>query len=382
MNPYQVIKSIQGSDPISELYFTRLITDFQSGYLADNKYHERIALHRNPTEVKNEMLNELYSYLHQIQMREEMRDIDVEKNAMGHVPTKVIDIWRSDKRIRSLYSSVKRYCEIREREFNSIAIHIAEYRAMNKLVSKIRRSLYKEYLSKKAPETVTVGRPKKVRTKIPKEGKVRAELQKEIGSSCPFCDNDDVGHFEIHHIDHVPSNHDINNLLLLCRNCHSKITKGDIHDSEVIEKKKELSSKTSSAKQSAVKATNFNSNVNTAIVGDNNVINITQPKKKSIQKYPPGCIGYEVIKANYIGYLISRYNEYKEYEVGKGNVIYAVFGSQLKKKFKVGSTRPIYTLPVEKFEELVYYIQSRIDNTKLAKIKGKSHKNYSLFEEY
>lgn len=373
---------MQGNDPISEIYFTRLITDFQSNYLADKKYHEQIAVHRNPIEIKNETLSALYSYLHQIQSREEMRDIDVEKKVNGYVSTKVIDIWKSDKRIKSLYDSVKRYCEIRGKEFNSIAIHIAEYRAMNKLVGKINRSIHKENLSKKTPEIVKTKGTKKTRAKIPKENKIRAELQKQNDSICPFCDNDDVGHFQIHHIDHDPSNNDVNNLLLLCPNCHSKITKGDISDSEVIKKKKELLSKTSKFNRTSTKATNFNSHVDTAIIGDNNVINITQSKKKPTQKYPPGCIGYEEIKANYISLLIDRYNEYKKYEVGKENVTYAIFSSHLKKKFKIGATRTIYNLPVEKFGELAYYIQSRIDNTKLAKIKGKNHKNYSSFEEY
>ena len=68
----------------------------------------------------------------------------------------------------------------------------------------------------------------KTRTKIPKENKVRAELQKEIHSKCPLCDNQDVGHFEIHHIDEDPSNNEIINLLLICPICHSKITKNDI----------------------------------------------------------------------------------------------------------------------------------------------------------
>lgn len=81
---------------------------------------------------------------------------------------------------------------------------------------------------------------KKTRIKIPKENKVRAELQQEIGSVCPFCDNTDVGHFEIHHIDENPSNNDTGNLLLLCPVCHSKITKGDIGQLETLKKKIEL----------------------------------------------------------------------------------------------------------------------------------------------
>lgn len=52
---------------------------------------------------------------------------------------------------------------------------------------------------------------KKTRVRIPQENKIRAELQKEIGSSCPFCENTEVGHFEIHHIDENPSNNEIGN---------------------------------------------------------------------------------------------------------------------------------------------------------------------------
>lgn len=126
----------------------------------------------------------------------------------------------------------------------------------------------------------------------------------------------------------------------------------------------------------------FNNTVNNAIVGDNNKIIINQTKKKVVQKYPEGCIGADTVKANYIGHLISRYNEYKEYEVGKGQVKYAVFAGQLKKRYKIAPTRTLYNLHINKFDELISYIQSRIDGTKLAKIKGKGHKNYSTFEEF
>lgn len=78
-----------------------------------------------------------------------------------------------------------------------------------------------------------INQTKKVRKKIPQEVKVRAQLQKDINSNCPFCKNDDVGHFQIHHIDGDPSNNLIANLILLCPICHSKITKGDISFSKV-----------------------------------------------------------------------------------------------------------------------------------------------------
>lgn len=74
---------------------------------------------------------------------------------------------------------------------------------------------------------------KKTRTPIPQLNKVRAILQQEINSKCPFCNNTDVGHFEIHHIDETPDNNAMDNLILLCPICHSKITKKDISIEEV-----------------------------------------------------------------------------------------------------------------------------------------------------
>lgn len=223
---------------------------------------------------------------------------------------------------------------------------------------------------------------KKIRIKIPKENKIRAELQKENGSTCPFCENEDVGHFQIHHIDDDPSNNVVNNLILICPNCHSKITKGDISLSKVYKRKIDLVTKVPDLKTQTAKILNFNSKVKDSVFGDHNKISIHQPKKVVKQKYPEGCIGFDSAKANYVGHLIERYNEYKEYEVGKGNVERGIFGSHLKKRYKIAPTRTIYNLPIERFDELVLYIQSRIANTKLARVKGKSHKNYSTFAEF
>jgi 5-methylcytosine-specific restriction endonuclease McrA len=380
MTAYDKLKSSDTLDAISGDYFYQLIKEFQTVYLEDRQYEESLQLHRNPIELKNEMFRELCTYYTQIQGREEMKDFDREKNALGYVPTRVIEIWKSDNRLRSLYNATKKYCELTAKNFTIISVHIAECRAINKLISKVQRSIYRE---KSAIQTSQIKKEnfiKRVRVKIP--NKVKAELQKEIGSKCPFCENSDVGHFEIHHIDETPSNSEPTNLIMLCPICHSKISKGDILKTEVVNKKNEFINKEVSSKGDGKKIINFNSSVNNAIVGNNNVIKITQTRKLTKQKYPPDCIGFDTEKANYISHLITRYNEYKEYEVGKGNVKYAVFASHLKKQFKIGATRTIYNMPIEKFDGLVQYIQLRIDGTKLAKIKGKSHKNYSTFAEY
>lgn len=74
---------------------------------------------------------------------------------------------------------------------------------------------------------------KKNRIKIKQATKVRSILQQEINSTCPFCSHNEVGHFQIHHIDENPENNELSNLLLLCPICHSKITKGDILRTQV-----------------------------------------------------------------------------------------------------------------------------------------------------
>lgn len=71
--------------------------------------------------------------------------------------------------------------------------------------------------------------------------KTKALLQKEIGSICPFCQNKDVSHFEIHHIDENTLNNDLTNLLMLCRICHSKITSSEISLADVLAIKTKVS---------------------------------------------------------------------------------------------------------------------------------------------
>jgi hypothetical protein len=66
---------------------------------------------------------------------------------------------------------------------------------------------------------------RKTRKPIPMQRKLLAELQQEIASLCPFCSSEEVGLFEIHHIDENPAHNKKNNLLLVCPTCHAKIDK-------------------------------------------------------------------------------------------------------------------------------------------------------------
>ena len=152
-------------------------------------------------------------------------------------------------------------------------------------------------MAKKPHSSFSKMKSKKIRAKIPREGKVRAELQKEINSVCPFCSSDDVGHFEIHHIDEDPSNNKNDNLLLLCPTCHSKITKRDITLSEVILTKKKIITGLEKRKVPLSKDILIRASVANVISGGSNIINIAQSKKPIKLEFPPGCIGYDPAQA-------------------------------------------------------------------------------------
>jgi 5-methylcytosine-specific restriction endonuclease McrA len=87
----------------------------------------------------------------------------------------------------------------------------------------------------KSRKKISASKPRKTIS-----SKIRSILQKEIKSSCPICKNEDVEHFHVHHIDENPMNNELDNLLMLCPNCHSKITKGDIKYEKIILIKKNL----------------------------------------------------------------------------------------------------------------------------------------------
>jgi hypothetical protein len=103
----------------------------------------------------------------------------------------------------------------------------------------------------------------KRKARIPIPQKTKALLQKEIDSKCPFCNSEDVDHFEIHHIDEDPSNNTIGNLIMVCPTCHSKITKADIIVVEVLKKKIELVNK----------VTKLNTNKTLLLVNENKITN-------------------------------------------------------------------------------------------------------------
>jgi len=299
MTAYEVLRTINTFIDITEIEYNGLIANFHNSFLGERNYEERLMLHRNPVELQNEMLRDVYKDLTTIQRREELRHVHSkgERLISTYVATEIEDVWKADKRLPSLFFAIKEFSKGTGRNFTETAVHQAEFKALCDLAHELQQSIYNHEMAKKPHSSFSKMKSKKIRAKIPREGKVRAELQKEINSVCPFCSSDDVGHFEIHHIDEDPSNNKNDNLLLLCPTCHSKITKRDITLSEVILTKKKIITGLEKRKVPLSKDILIRASVANVISGGSNIINIAQSKKPIKLEFPPGCIGYDPAQA-------------------------------------------------------------------------------------
>ena len=65
-------------------------------------------------------------------------------------------------------------------------------------------------------------------------------VYQEAGSKCVFCPEADVASLQIHHIDEDRANNDFENLILVCANCHTKITRRVLSEADVRIKKRQV----------------------------------------------------------------------------------------------------------------------------------------------
>lgn len=213
--------------------------------------------------------------------------------------------------------------------------------------------------------------------------RMRALLQKEIDSQCPFCQSQEVDTFEVHHLNGQPDDERSENLLMVCPTCHAKITAGTIPINEVYQKKIELmvasKQKTRQNRAQTTAPRVSMKDVKIGIVGSNNNVT-TKTVKKQVVKYPSDCIGSDSTKANYISYLIKRYNEFASWK--RDDFRYPAFNAHLKKQFKVGNQRTVFNIPLTRFDELADYIQQRIANTRLGRMKKNTQRLFQSFAEY
>jgi hypothetical protein len=109
--------------------------------------------------------------------------------------------------------------------------------------------------------------------------------------------------------------------------------------------------------------------------------NVTFKTTKSKVKFAPaeGTLGSDAVRRNYVKHLIDRYNNFASKQTRRTKFVFPAIYATIREEFKADWER----IPLPRFEDLVDFLQKRVDRTQLGSInRGKGIKNYSTFEEY
>lgn len=217
--------------------------------------------------------------------------------------------------------------------------------------------------------------------------KITKLVFQEAQSQCPFCKVAEVSALEIHHITSVAAggSDTLDNLIVVCSNCHSQITAGDISEAEVRRMKIRLMNRRPGEGETSQhgiapshNVVNFTGGVNYGIVaGSLNYKGTTKPRVKVAR--PEGSIGADLDRLNYSKYLIQCYHEFKKMDPEVQTMRYQVIYKSIEREFGASWD----CLPIERFEALVEYLQHRIDSTRMGKgNRSRGIPNYKSFAEH
>jgi hypothetical protein len=111
-----------------------------------------------------------------------------------------------------------------------------------------------------------------------------------------------------------------------------------------------------------------------------NTINIKTTKSKLVIAPPAGSIGDDREKLAYVTYLIDRYQSFQKGDKTKvGGNKYIIIYNAIKREFKESWK----LISITRFEELIAFLQKRIDTTKIGKINKAQGKNsYHSFDDH
>lgn len=175
------------------------------------------------------------------------------------------------------------------------------------------------------------------------------QVRDQCDSACanPSCRQWNTSTHELHHIDGDRSSTTLENLILLCANCHSKEQAGIITQDEIAIWK-------ARAKLGNLPLPKEIMPASTSIRAKKIVVNFhpTAPKPPPKSKYPKNAIGSDANLVNYIDYLFGLAIEYWE---GAEGMNAGRLGKKIKTKFRL-KLRTRNHLSVERFEELVEFI--------------------------
>ncbi|MBI3408744.1 MAG: HNH endonuclease [Planctomycetes bacterium] len=193
--------------------------------------------------------------------------------------------------------------------------------------------------------------------------------------------------------------HAFENLLLLCKVCHRIVDdRPDIHTVELLRELKEMHERNGDIELSvdaARMAQRLYAASHVSIqASDNAQVMVASPgaiqaqqvvikttKRKAPSVLPTqGAIGHNLAKRNYTLHLMERYNDFQKWDASKSGVgKYIVLGRAIKKEF--GAKWDL--VPESQFFRVIAFIQKRILNSKLGRIKNsRGEKSFSTWEEW
>lgn len=202
-------------------------------------------------------------------------------------------------------------------------------------------------------------------------------LYQEANNRCPICGSADLSTLVIHHI--VPhaerAQHDADHMIVLCASCHAKADRG------------EISADTLYAAKPQPRILKFpGAAPSQQVIGDNNMVagrdlNVTirGGSKRKAAVVLPGTVGTDPRRAGYLKYLAKRYNQFKEWDAGRGGMKHALIYVSYQREMKYG----IDVTPLPLFDTAVEWFQNRILRTKLGRIlRARGQRVFSAFEEF
>lgn len=217
--------------------------------------------------------------------------------------------------------------------------------------------------------------------------RMRALLQKEIDSCCPFCGSQEVDTFEVHHMNDNPEDDRLDNEIMVCPTCHAKINVGTIPRNDVYKMKEALMKVSEQQKNLSTNCPAPHDGIIQINHGDNVVqaagqVTIKMPRGRRAKAAVPvsGVIGTSPKERAYVKHLYDRLFDYKKaipgYDDARAGRIVARY---IREAF--GSIWSY--VPIDRFDALVKLLQEKIDETPLGRKHRKNGtKPYSSFEEF
>jgi hypothetical protein len=113
-----------------------------------------------------------------------------------------------------------------------------------------------------------------------------------------------------------------------------------------------------------------------------NQIHHGRPSRRPTE-YPVGSIGRDLVKRNYVRYLVERYHRFRQadssFGSGPDRFSYAVIFNNIEREFRA----PTYFIPEARFNEVAEYLRHCVDRTILGKRnRARGIRNYASPEEF